>query len=74
MDTGNVPGGVSVNFYKIFCKNICRIKFNNYLCIGSSKRPFWPVDLLVISFSVINYVVSKSDLRVSVDHSFFIPV
>ena len=42
------------NLLLIFDKKVCRLIKNVYLCIDSA----WHLDLLVISFSVINYVVS----------------
>ena len=43
---------------KIFSKIICKFNFLLYLCIGLNDEGS-PHSLLVISFSVINYVVSR---------------
>ena len=40
---------------------------------GLSKWPLWSVNLLVISFSVINYVVSMSCRREVTTHFFTLP-
>ena len=55
---------LSINkFFEKIIKKVCKYKNKYYLCIGLSKRPFWSINLLVISFSVINYVVSMSCRR-----------
>ena len=44
-----------------------------YLCIGLRRQSSsYGISLLVISFSVINYVVSMSGPRASVDDSSFL--
>ena len=55
--------------YKIFCT----IEKMIYLCTGLSNEVLSPINLLVISFSVINYVVRVRVHAGSVDTHFFMP-